>query len=110
MLMETQKVDTDRCVVLSEEQMLQSLPCFYRAVAEAAGYTETEDTMYNCTRILIASNVQDAIIRYYGTAFPEATKEQILTLLLLAGPKVDSELKENEVVIQTGFIGTKNNV
>lgn len=107
MMMEMQKVDTDRRVVLSEEKMAQSLPCFYRAVAEAAGYTETEDTMYDCTKILVAPNVQNAMIRYYETTYPEASREQVITLLLLSGPKVDAELKENEVVFQKGFISEK---
>ncbi len=107
MMMEMQKVDADRRVMLSEEEMEQSLPCFYRAVAEAAGYTETEDTMYDCTRILVASNVQDAIIRYYETTSPELSREQVITLLLLSGPKVDAELKDNEVVIQERFISEK---
>lgn len=106
MMMEMQKVDADRRMMLSEE-MEQSLPCFYRAVAETAGYTETENTMYDCTRILVASNVQNAIIRYYETTYPEASREQVITLLLLSGPKVDAELKENEVVIQKGFISEK---
>lgn len=108
--MDTHKKDTDRHVVLSEEQMAQTLDCFYQTVAETAGYTETEDTLYDCRRILIAPNVRDAIIRYYETAFMGATREQICILLVMSGPKVDSKLKENEVVIQSGFIGTKNNV
>ena len=107
MMMEMQKVEADRHVMLSEEEMMQSLPRFYRAVAEAAGYTETEDTMYDCTRILVASNVQDAIIRYYETTSPELSREQVITLLLLSGPKVGAELKENEVVIQERFISEK---
>lgn len=102
-----QKVDADRCVMLSEEKMEQSLPCFYRAVAEAAGYTETEDTMYDCTKIFVAPNVQNAIIRYYETKFPEVSREQIITLLLISGPKVNANLKENEVVIQKGFVSEK---
>ena len=108
--MDTHKKDTDRHVVLSEEQMAQTLDCFYQTVAETAGYMETEDTLYDCRRILIAPNVRDAIIRYYETAFMGATREQICTLLVMSGPKVDAKLKENEVVIQSGFIGTKNNV
>lgn len=107
MMIEMQKVDADRRMILSEEKMEQSLPCFYRAVADAAGYTETEDTLYDCTRILVASNVQNAIIRYYETTSPELSREQVITLLLLSGPKVDAGLKENEVVIQEGFISKK---
>ena len=107
MRMEMQKVNADRRMMLSEEKMEQPLPCFYRAVAEAAGYKETENTMYDCTRILVASNVQDAIIKYYETASPRLSREQIITLLLLSAPKVGAELKENEVVIQTGIISQK---
>lgn len=71
------------------------------------GYTETEDTMYDCTKIFVAPNVQNAIIRYYETKFPEVSREQIITLLLISGPKVNANLKENEVVIQKGFVSEK---
>lgn len=97
----------DKHILLSEQQMQQSLGCFYREVAEMAGYKENEDTLYDCRKILIASNVQEAIIRYYETMQPEISREQVIILLAISGPKVDFALKENEIVLQPGFVGNK---
>ena len=47
---------------MEEKQMSHTLSEFYRCVAEEAGHEETEDTVYDCTKILVAPNVQDAII------------------------------------------------
>lgn len=46
--------------------MSHTLSEFYRCMAEEAGHEETEDTVYDCTKILVAPNVQDAIIQASG--------------------------------------------
>lgn len=72
------------------------------------GYEENEKTLYDCTRILVAANVQDAIIASYKATCPKATTEQIIILLAISGPKVAEDLKENEAVLQEGFVFTEN--
>jgi len=99
---------TEKSIFLSEEQMTQTLCNFYRTAAEMLGYEENEKTMYDCTRILVAVNVQDAIIASYKAACPKVTTEQIIIHLAISGPKVAEDLKENEVVLQEGFVFTKN--
>lgn len=99
---------TQKSIFLSEEQMTQTLCNFYRTVAEMLGYEENEKTLYDCTRILVADNVQDAIIASYKAACSKVTTEQIITHLAIFGPKVAEDLKENEVVLQEGFVSTKN--
>jgi hypothetical protein len=99
---------TEKSVFLSEEQMTQTLGSFYRTAAELLGYKENEDTMYDCTRILVSANVQDAIIASYKATSPEATMEQIIIHLAMSGPKVAEDLRDDEVVLQEGFVVTKN--
>lgn len=60
----------ERKILLTDEQKRQMLGDFYRSVARSAGYEEKEDTMYDCCRILVADNVQDAIIEAYQEANP----------------------------------------
>lgn len=96
----------DKRIFLSEEQMTKTLNDFYRTVAEVAGYPEKEDTLYDCTCILIAPNVQESIIRAYEAK--GASRQQIMTCLLLSGPKVSEMLADNEVVLQDGFFCSRN--
>lgn len=98
-----------RRILLTNEQTRQTLGGFYRSVAQSAGYEEKEDTMYDCCRILVAANVQDAIIEAYQEAHLNAGMSNIMLLLAVSGPKVDKELAHNEVRIQPGFVGRKNN-
>ena len=100
---------TEKSIFLSEEQMEQTLCDFYRTAAEILGYEENETTMYDCTRILVAAHVQDAIIASYKAACPKVTMEQIIMHLAMSGPKIAEDLGENEVVLQEGFIFMKNN-
>lgn len=102
-----EKDEKERSVFLTDEQAKQTLGDFYRSVAQSAGHEEKEDTLYDCCRILVSPNVQDAIIKAYQEAHPEVAMESIITLLAISGPKADAELGHNEVRIQSGFIGSK---
>ena len=98
----------EKRIFLSEEQMAQTLGKFYCTVSNVAGYQEEEDTMYDCRRILVAPNVQDAIISAYEAR--GASREEIMACLLMCGPKASEVLHQNEVVLQKGFICSKNEV
>lgn len=97
-----------RSIVLEREQMEHTLSDFYRCIAKEAGYEETEDTLYDCTRILVAPDVQDAIIQAYQTKWPDAPMAAIIIRLAVSGPKVRDSLRCGEVVIQKGFISMRN--
>lgn len=107
MKMDVVKDEEERSVFLTDEQAKQTLGDFYRSVAQSAGHEEREDTLYDCRRILVSRNVQDAIIQAYQEARPNATRTDIISLLAICGPKADAELGRNEVKIQSGFIGSK---
>lgn len=88
--------------------MKHTLSDFYRCVADEAGHEETEDTMYNCTRILVAPDVQDAIIQAYQMKWPDVPMNTIIIRLAISGLKVCDNLHCGEVVIQKGFISMRN--
>ena len=93
-----------RSVILTEKQMGHTLADFYRCVAKEAGHEETEETMYDCTKILVAPDVQDAIIQAYQKKWPGAPMDAIVIRLAISGPKVRDNLRCGEVMIQKGFI------
>lgn len=94
-------------VFLTDGQAKQTLRGFYRNVAKLAGHEETDDTMYDCCKILVSASVQDAIIQAYQDEIPGVRMESIITLLAIGGPKMNAELGQDEVRIQPGFINTK---
>lgn len=100
--------ETGRSVVLTAKQMGHTLVDFYRCVAQEAGYEETEGTMYDCTKILVAPDVQDAIIQAYQEKWPDAPMDAIIIRLAMSGPKVRDNLRCGEVMLQKGFISMRN--
>lgn len=82
---------------------------FYNAVATEMGYTDTSELHYDCAKINIAENIQNGFYEYYKAhANPYVSENDILMgitmLLACSGPKVDVNLKENEVEVFDGFI------
>lgn len=100
--------EVERIIVLSQEQTEKTLEDFYRCVAKEAGYPETEDTLYDCTKILVSSDVQDAIICAYQKIYPEAPLETIIMRLAISGPKKCADLGPREVALQLGFANNKH--
>lgn len=76
------------------------------------GYTNTSQLRYDCTKINVAANIQDGFYTYYADKARETTpdisdndtKIGITMLLAMSGPKVDNNLKANEVEVFDGFI------
>lgn len=82
---------------------------FYETVATEMGYTDTSELHYDCRKINIAKNIQNGFYEYYkANANPFANEDDVVisTTMLLAcsGPKVDTNLKANEVEVFDGFI------
>lgn len=107
MNMTDMKNEQETSVFLTDGQAKQTLGGFYRSVAQLAGHEETDDTMYDCCKILVSGNVQEAIIQAYQDEIPGVRMESIISLLAIGGPKMNAELGQNEVRIQLGFIRTK---
>lgn len=81
---------------------------FYNAAAKEMGYADTSELRYDCREINIAANIQDGFYTYYREMNPNLPASevnlQVTMLLAMSGPKVDSDLKANEVEVFDGFI------
>lgn len=88
------------------------LPEFYDAVATEMGYADTSELKYDCTKINIAENIQDGFYEHYLAFIREKdiysheneARADITLVLAMSGPKVDTNLKANEVEVFDGFI------
>ncbi len=103
----------DRCeekskfVCLSNEQMKRMLTPFYETVASMAGYEVKQEDIFDCTKVNVAANVQENIIVAYQEKDTSLEKSNVISLLLMAGPKVDARLPDNTVEIFDGYICKK---
>lgn len=95
---------------------ISNKPCgldmFYDNVAREMGIEPTSKTQYDCTKINVAANIQDDFYEYYlaltkaNDIYPNENDARVgITLLLaMSGPKVNADLKANEVEVFDGFI------
>ena len=91
-------------------------PCtiveLFDAVAKEMGYADTSEIKYDCTKINVASNIQDGFYTAYGRLLRESDPNipyanmtiGITMYLAISGPKVNNTLKENEIEVFDGFI------
>lgn len=86
----------------------QTVSDFYDSVATLMGYKDTRELKYDCTKINIAANIQESFFEFYREMNPDMPPNEVNlgTVMLLAccGPKVDSELNDNEIEVFDGFI------
>ena len=83
----------------------------YENAARKSGYPVTDRTTYDCRKLDVASNIQDAWIAYYRDGTLEKSpdlsecdvNQQVMALLLNYGAKVIPELPDNEILIHPGF-------
>ena len=85
---------------------------FYDTVAREMGIEPTSETNYDCRKVNVSVAMQDGFYEYYHTLARETKpmmhendiKTGTTMLLAMSGPKVDAELKGNEVEVFDGFI------
>ena len=99
--------EKSKFICLSDEQMKQMLTPFYEMVASAAGYEVEQEDMFDCTKVNVAANVQENIIAAYQEKDASIEKGSVISVLLMAGPKVDAGLPDNTVEIFDGYICKK---
>ena len=95
---------------------ISNKPCglaeFYDEVAREMGIKPTSKTQYDCTKLNVAANIQDDFYEYYLAlikandiyANENEARAGITILLAMSGPKVNTDLKANEVEVFDGFI------
>lgn len=85
---------------------------FYNAVAREMGIEPTSETRYDCKKVNVSTTIQDGFYEYYSTLARETEpmlsendiKVGTTMLLAISGPKMDANLKGNEVEVFDGFI------
>lgn len=83
----------------------------YENAARKSGYPITEQTMYDCRKLDVAKNIQDAWISFYHDDVLDRSPDlavgdvdqKVMSLLLNYGAKVSPTLSDNEVLIHPGF-------
>ena len=94
--------ESDYCCALTE--------C-YENIAIKAGYTPTQRTLYDCRRVCVSEHIQNAWYDFYCERAKEKDPflsdgeimRSITMLLLMNGAKVQPDLADNEVSIESGF-------
>ena len=84
----------------------------YENIAKRTGYPVTDQTQYDCCKLDVAANIQDEWIRFYHdrtkAAHPDLSEydinQDIMSLLLCYGAKVNPQLSDDEVLIYPGFL------
>ncbi len=99
--------EKSKFVCLSDEQMKQMLTPFYETVASVAGYEVKQEEIFDCTKVNVSANVQENIIAAYQDKDTDLEKSSVISILLMAGPKVDAGLPDNTVEIFDGYICKK---
>lgn len=83
---------------------------FYDEVATQLGY-DKDKVEYDCTKICVAQNIQDNFFTHYREENPQLSESDLSMsvgmMLVCSGPKVDKNLKDNEVEVSIGFIINK---
>jgi hypothetical protein len=90
-------------IMLDKVDYETSLGKFYTNVANSLGHKESSTTQYDCRKIEISENIQSKWYQLWAEQF-DATPIQITQLLLMSGPKVNPDLKDDEVLIYEDFI------
>lgn len=98
-------------IALNANDFNQGLVPTYTNIARKSGYPVTQNTVYDCRKLDIANNIQEAWISFYHdlaiTKDPLMSEmdihQSIMMLLLNLGAKVNHSLHDNEVAIMPGF-------
>lgn len=80
-----------------------NIQTFYDNVAKMLGYNDVENLRYDCRKIEVSQIIQDSIFAYYEGA-GGLTQEDICMRWCCFGPKVNADLKMNDISIEDGFI------
>ena len=81
-----------------------NLTAFYRKVAEEFQMPVEEGYGFDCTKIRIATNIQEQWCEQFERENGEEQRWQINIKLCMAGPCVNRHLHDNEVEIEENWI------
>ena len=98
-------------MTLTRSDFSEGLVSTYENIARKDGYPVTDNTTYDCRKLDVADNIQEAWIGFYQnrtkSEHPHLSeyeiKKNIMALLLNCGAKASPLLSDNEVLIHPGF-------
>ena len=98
-------------MTLTRSDFAEGLVSTYENIARKDGYPVTDNTTYDCSKLDVADNIQDAWISFYRnlatSEHPPLSENEIMqsimALLLNCGAKVSPMLADNEVLVHPGF-------
>lgn len=74
----------------------------YQEVAKVAGHKVTQQTKFDCTKIMVSTHIQDNIFEYYKSI--GMRDDEIAMAWCIFGPKADEGLGACEVAFTEGAI------
>ena len=92
-----------KTIQFTSKEAYTSIVGLYEKVAEKMNIEDSDDTTYDCKKIIVSKDVADQIFKYYKETDPTDSKEAMGTRWLIYGPKTDDTLPEGTVIIQDGF-------
>ena len=99
--MKTVKEITQETVDAFIETM--SLTIFYEKVADELQMTAPEGYGFDCRKISISNKIQEQWIQQFEEKLGKEHLPELFRMLLLAGPKVEHQLKANELATEENW-------
>lgn len=99
--MKTVKEITQETVDAFIETM--SLTIFYEKVADELQMTASEGYGFDCRKISISNKIQEQWIQQFEEKLGKEHLPELFRMLLLAGPKVEHQLKANEIATEENW-------
>lgn len=108
------KVRLMKTITLEETEFSNGLDGTYENIARRLGAEVDGNTQYDCCRVCVAGNIQDAWISHYSASIRERhpdmaeadVGQQVMSLLLVFGAKVDPALAPCEARADDGFVSS----
>lgn len=81
-----------------------SLTIFYEKVADELQTIAPEGYGFDCRKISISNEIQEQWIQQFEEKLGKEHLPELFRMLLLAGPKVEHQLKANEIATEENWI------
>ena len=81
-----------------------SLTIFYEKVADELQMTVPKGYGFDCRKISISNKIQEQWIQQFEEKLGKEHLPELFRMLLLAGPKVEHQLKANEIATEENWI------
>lgn len=77
---------------------------FYEGVAQEFGLPVSENTLYDCRKILVAKNIMTRWLTQCEELYGKWSRIELAQKICILGPKASEDLEDNEVEIEKGFV------